>query len=231
MSTLLITNDDGVDAPGIAALFTAAEGLGDRQVIAPLDAQSGCGHQVTTHAALRASISERGWTAVDGTPADCVRVALHHLQPDLKWVLSGINSGGNLGADVWVSGTVAAVRESTLHGKPGIALSQYVARGASIQWDKTAARARRVLLELMSRELEPGTFWNVNFPHVPLTAAEPEIVFCPVDPSPLPLQYRLDGDLAHYDGDYHGRPRRPDHDVDVCFRGQIAVSLVRLLPL
>jgi 5'-nucleotidase len=226
----LITNDDGIDAPGISALFRAAQDLGERHVVAPCEPQSGCGHRVTTHLPLRTKQVREGWTSIDGTPADCVRVALHHVAPNATWVLSGINAGGNLGADIWVSGTVAAVRESTLHGKPGIALSQYIARGQSIDWQETGERARRVLAKLLRNEPKPGTFWNVNFPHVPPGAPEPAVVHCPVDPSPLHLHYRVDEDHAHYATDYHERPRQPGHDVDVCFRGQIAVSLVRLFP-
>jgi 5'-nucleotidase len=228
---LILTNDDGVDAPGLSALFQSAIGLGERRVIAPLGPQSGCGHRVTTDGPVRVQTHTNGWLGVDGTPADCVRLALHHLEPRLEWVLSGINSGANLGADLWHSGTVAAVREAVLHGKAGVAFSQYIARGRAIDWGWTAALAAKVLPLLVSeRQWESGTFWNVNFPYSDPGAVEPEVVFCPVDPSPLPLLYRLDGDYARYAGDYHNRPRRPGHDVDVCFGGRIAVSLVRLLP-
>ena len=80
-----------------------------------------------------------GCWAIDGTPADCVRVGLAKLTPDVAWVLSGMNHGGNLGADVYHSGTVAAVREAALHGRPGIAISQYRKRNVEIDWE----RARR----------------------------------------------------------------------------------------
>jgi hypothetical protein len=116
---LLLTNDDGIDAPGLAALAAAAEQLGEAVVVAPLEGHSGCGHRVTTDEEL--TILGRGVSrfAVDGTPADCVRVALHSLAPEASHVLAGINAGGNLGADVWISGTVAAVREAVWLLAPG----------------------------------------------------------------------------------------------------------------
>src|SRR5262249_2772233 len=120
---LLLTNDDGIDAPGLRALFDAAVLLGEPVVVAPVEAHSGCSHRVTPHAPLRVSLRPPGRSAIDGTPADCVRVALHDVAPDAVWVLAGINQGGNLGADVHHSGTVAAVREAVLHGYRGIALS------------------------------------------------------------------------------------------------------------
>src|SRR5262245_53768028 len=125
---LLLTNDDGIDAPGLRALLAAAQPLGEPVVVAPARAHSGCSHRVTTDGPFRVAARPDGF-AVEGTPADCVRVALHDVAPDIAWVLSGINAGGNLGADVYHSGTVAAVREAVLHGLPGVALSQYRKRG------------------------------------------------------------------------------------------------------
>lgn len=229
-TTLILTNDDGVDAPGIAALFKAAEGLGRRHVIAPEGPQSGCGHAVTTSNAIRVEARGTDRVAVHGTPADCVRLGIHHLAPGTSWVLSGVNAGGNLGVDVHHSGTVAAVREAVIHGVPGIAVSHYIARGRTIDWESAARWTARVLEELLDRPWIPGTFWNVNLPHLEPDAPDPEIVFCAVDPSPLPLSFRVEADSAKYDGVYHARARVPNGDIDVCFRGQIAVSRVRLIP-
>lgn len=223
---LLLTNDDGFDAPGLRALAEAVAGLGRPVWVAPHEHLSGCSHRVTTHRPLHAAVrGEAGW-AVDGTPADCVRVALAQLAPDAAWVLSGINEGGNLGADVHISGTVAAVREAALHGRPGIALSHYRKRDVDLDWSRAAAWVRMVLEELLPRPLRPGTFWNVNLPHPASEGPPPRIVFCPLDDGPLPLSYRVDGEYLHYDGNYHQRVRRPGADVDVCFRGDIAVSLL-----
>src|SRR5881397_1248714 len=97
---LLLTNDDGVDAPGLLALFDASQGIAERIVVAPKDPLSGCSHRVTTDQPICFEQRPESWYAVAGTPADCVRVGLHRLASDATWVLSGINAGGNLGADV-----------------------------------------------------------------------------------------------------------------------------------
>ena len=227
-TTLLLTNDDGWDAPGLAALWQATEDLGRRRLVAPIGALSGCGHRVTTHGPIAITRLGEDRVAVAGTPADCVRLALDHLAPDVAWVLSGINAGGNLGADVYHSGTVAAVREGVLHGVPGIALSHYIARGRVIDWPRAARWAAAVLRRLLPLPWEPGTFWNVNLPHLRPEDSDPDIIFCPLDPSPLPLSYRVEAGQAVYTGDYQSRARQPLGDVDVCFGGRIAVTLIRV---
>jgi 5'-nucleotidase len=222
----LLTNDDGIDAEGLAALAGAAAPLGTAVWVAPDSHQSGCGHRVTTDRPIRLSRCALERWAIDGTPADCVRVALAHLASDVDWVLSGINHGGNLGADVFHSGTVAAVREAVLHGKPGIALSQYRRRGLEVDWLRAAGWVQQALELLLSQPIKAGTFWNVNLPHPALGDPEPRIVFCPLEAGPLPLAFRTDGDSLHYAGNYHERVRQPGSDVDVCFSGNIAVTQV-----
>lgn len=224
----LLTNDDGIDAPGLHALGQAAVALGDLVLVAPRDHLSGCSHRVTTGAGIHVEERSAQRFAINGTPADCVRVGLHALAPDVAWVLSGINQGGNLGADVHVSGTVAAVREAALHGIPGVAVSQYHRRGVPIDWVTAGHWVEAVLRELLARPWGPGLFWNVNLPHLEPGAEIPEIVFCPLDPEPLPLSFRREGDMLHYDGDYHNRRREPGADVDVCFGGKIAVTRLTL---
>src|SRR3954463_416662 len=176
---LLLTNDDGIDADGLHALLAAARAFGEPIVVAPAEPQSGCSH--TTSSSIR--VEERGDNrfAVHGTPADCTRIGLLKLVADAKWVLSGINHGGNLGADVYYSGTVAAVREAVLHGWPGIAFSQYLRNDMGSDWSRATSWAVRVLTDLLSRPIEPGLFYNVNLPHLDADAPEPEIVFCPLD--------------------------------------------------
>lgn len=226
---LLLTNDDGIDAPGIAGLARAASGFGDATIVAPFGAQSGCSHKVTTDIPVR--IEERGPRrfAVDGTPADCARLGLHHLAGPVDWIIAGINAGANLGVDVHHSGTVAAVREGVIHGVRGIAVSHYQARGRAIDWDRAARWTASVLAFLLDRPTPPETFWNVNLPHPDHDVDEPEFVFCRVDPSPHPLAYRVEADAAQYAGRYPDRPRRPGWDIDVCFGGRIAISLVHLM--
>jgi len=225
---LIVTNDDGIEADGIAALLDAARSIGDPVVVAPAGPQSGCSHTVTTGKAVR--VEPRGdQFAIHGTPADCVRVGLHRLASDARWVLAGINHGGNLGADVHYSGTVAAVREAVLHGWPGIAVSQYKKKHLAYDWARASQWTGRVLAELIRKGLAAGTFWNINLPHLSPGDPDPEIVFCPLDPHPLPLSYRHEVEGMHYDGDYHQRNRTAGADVDVCFGGRIAVTRIRLL--
>ncbi len=227
---LLLTNDDGIDAAGLHALLDATRSLGDPVVVAPVGPQSGVSHAVTTGTAVRFEEHGSGHFAVHGTPADCVRVGLHRVCPDAGWVLSGINHGGNLGADVYYSGTVAAVREAVLHGWPGIAVSHYRKRGMDFDWSRASRWVARVLADLFARPVVPGAFFNVNLPHLGPTEPDPELVFCPLDPHPLPLSYRHEDDGGmHYDGDYHNRDRVMGGDVDVCFGGRIAVTLIKLL--
>ena len=224
----LLTNDDGIEAPGLSALAEAAAGFGTVSVVAPVECHSGCSHQVTTHRPLRVESRGPGLAAVVGTPADCVRVGLVRVAPDAEWVLAGINAGGNLGADVYLSGTVAAVREAVLLGKPGIAFSYYRNRELDFDWPRAGRWVRRLLPDLLRQEWEPGVFWNVNLPHMPPEAPDPEAVRCRLDPHPLPVSYREEGDDLYYDGNYHGRRCEPGCDVDVCFGGRIAVTHLNL---
>ena len=225
----LLTNDDGIDAPGLQALVSAAQKLGEAVVVAPVGPQSGVSHRVTWETAM--PIETRGLNrfALHGTPADCARVGLLRIAPDAKWVLSGINHGGNLGADVYYSGTVAAVREAVLHGWPGIAVSHYHRKGREFDWQRAATWVAPVLTDLIARPIEPGLFYNVNLPHLDLGDPNPEVVWCALDPHPLPLSYRHEEATGlYYDGDYQARQREPGADVDVCFRGRIAITAMRL---
>src|SRR5271169_5113618 len=124
MTHILLTNDDGYNAPGLLALAEALQDLGTIGIVAPSTEQSGAAQSLTLRQPIVCNeISDRRW-AVDGTPADCVIVALHKLlpeKPDL--VISGINFGANLGENVYYSGTVGAAREAALHHIPALAMS------------------------------------------------------------------------------------------------------------
>lgn len=246
---ILLTNDDGIDAPGIAALEAACRrALPDAcrlVVVAPKDPHSGCGHRVTTDRPLVLEPVGPDRFHVDGTPADCVRLALHAIFPEgappLDWVFSGINAGGNLGVDVHHSGTVAAAREATLHGIRSLAASHYHRREAPIDWERASRWMAEILAAVVGREgaageplglsqpLGGGEFWNVNFPH-PLEPVEfPAIIECEIDPSPLPIGYEQADDGWRYRSRYHERPRLPGSDVDTCFSGRIAISRGRVV--
>jgi len=227
---MLLTNDDGIDAAGLDALLSAARALGESIVVAPAGPQSGVSHRVTWHDGVRIEPRGEQRYAIHGTPADCVRLGLLKVVPDAKWILSGINHGANLGADVHYSGTVAAVREAVLHGWPGIAVSHYRKSGVEYDWARAATWVTPILADIIARPIEPGLFYNVNLPMLPAGADPPEVVWCSLDPNPLPLNYRHEEESdLYFAGDYQLRHRTPGADVDVCFGGRIAVTAVRLL--
>jgi 5'-nucleotidase len=224
--TWILTNDDGIDAPGIRALHKAVNGKG--VIVAPIDHLSGCGHQVTTTRPIQVQRRSDVEFAIAGTPADCVRLSISHLCKDVKLVLSGINAGGNMGVDAYISGTVAAVREAAMHRIPGIAVSHYRKGKRNVDWDVAARWTAGVLADLLSRPLELGTFWNVNLPHLEPGDPDPDVVFCQPCTRPLPINYRVEGDNFYYVGEYANRDRTPGTDVDACFSGHIAVTQIRL---
>jgi 5'-nucleotidase len=166
--------------------------------------------------------------AIGGTPADCTRVALGHLVPEATWVISGINAGGNLGADIHVSGTVAAVREAALLRVPGIAISHYIHNRRPVDWGLASRLAARAIEALMAEGLPQGCFWNVNLPHLPPGAPDPEMIFCATCTQPLPTEFKVDQGQFYYVGKYGDRRHDPDSDVAVCFSGNIAVTKVCL---
>jgi 5'-nucleotidase len=220
---IVLTNDDGIHAPGLAALEKAVADWGECITVAPADVQSGVGHQVTTNLPIEVVRVSQSRFSVGGTPADCSRLALTEIAPDAHWVIAGVNRGGNLGADVYTSGTVAAAREAALLGYRAIAVSQYVAKGRALDWDVIADRVAPLLKRLVAYELLEGEFWNVNLPHPPADS-ELEVVVCALDTRPLSVEYRKEGERYVYRGEYHKRPRQAGRDVDVCLGGKIAVT-------
>jgi len=239
--TIVLTNDDGVDAPGLAALLQAVKAISDvahgdtnspatqRIVIAaPQEEISGCGHRVTTRQPIQVEQRSQDVYAIAGTPADCTRLALSHLSPNVQLILSGINAGGNLGTDIYISGTVAAVREAALHRIPAIAISHYRQRGRTIDWDLAAQLTQKVLTTLLPQPLPEGAFWNVNLPHLQPGETLPEIIICPLCRQPLPVSYRIEKDGFHYVGSYSDRQRDPGADVAICLAGQIAVTQLHI---
>lgn len=233
----LLTNDDGIHAPGLAALEQAVRMLPDVTVtvVAPEEERSMCGHRVTTREALLVEQIAEGRYGVSGTPADCVRVALFglHLRPD--FVLSGVNAGGNMGQDLPVSGTVAAAREAAYHGLPAAALSHYLIKDLAVDWKRLAQWTREMIGELLADLPGDGQFWNVNFPHhAPGALPLPERVRVSPSREPLRVSFaRQSVDAAgrlvlQYDAAYKDRPAPEGTDVAVCFGGEVAVSLLSI---
>ena len=224
--TILLTNDDGIDAPGIRALQQA---VAEKSIIiAPNRQYSGCGHQVTTGRGIKLESRSMTEYALDGTPADCTRIALAQIAPNTKLVLSGINAGGNLGTDIYISGTVAAVREAAIHGIPAIAISHWIKRPLAIDWELATRWTTQILADLLPRPMPLGSFWNVNLPHLEPGQPEPKIILCQPSIDPLPIDFRQEADTFYYQGKYSDRDRTPGTDVDICFGGNIAVTLIRL---
>lgn len=166
---ILVTNDDGIEAAGLAALVAAARRLGRVIVVAPDRERSGAGHALTLGSPLRVTSSGDDHYAVDGTPTDCVHLGVFHLTggrpPDL--ILSGINRGLNIGDDVTYSGTVAAALEGTLLHIPSIALSCERDDASGPDYTLAAALAERLGAKALAEGLPAGVFLNVNVPHPP----------------------------------------------------------------
>jgi len=167
---ILISNDDGIESPGIKLLETIAREItSDVWVVAPEQEQSGASHSLTTRRPLRAREVAPHRFAVDGTPTDCIVVAVRRLLrdkvPDL--VLSGINAGSNVGEDLNYSGTVAAAMEATLLDIPAMALSQDYPDGERIPWETAEALALEAIRKLLRLPWPEHTLYNLNFPGVP----------------------------------------------------------------
>lgn len=167
---ILCTNDDGYQAAGIGVLASAARSLGEVHVVAPDREQSATSHALTMHFPLRARLVREGLHHVDGTPTDCVALAVGALlgrRPDL--VLSGVNHGPNMGEDVLYSGTVAGAMEATILGIPAVAVS-YAGRDTE-QLEGYGPLLKRLLPQLARRDAWPAeTLLNVNLP--PIDPAE-----------------------------------------------------------
>lgn len=167
MLRILISNDDGVYAKGIIALAEAIKKIATIEVVAPDRNRSGASNSLTLTAPLHLKTLDNGYVSVEGTPTDCVHVAITGLlstMPDM--VITGINAGSNLGDDVWYSGTVAAAMEGRFLGLPAVAMSL---AGEKLEHYDTAAQvACNLVHHLLNDPLPAATILNVNVPDVPL---------------------------------------------------------------
>ena len=166
---ILISNDDGYQAPGIVALYEALKDVAQVEVIAPEQNNSAKSNALTLHSPLYVQRASNGFRYVNGTPADCMHIALTGLlgyRPDL--VVSGINNGANMGDDTIYSGTVGAAMEGYLFGVPAIAFSQVEKNWAHL--DAAAQKARELVLQMSNHKLIGSNAWllNVNIPNLPL---------------------------------------------------------------
>ncbi|MDB5957730.1 MAG: surE [Ramlibacter sp.] len=171
---ILLSNDDGYQAPGIVALYEAIRELGEVEVVAPEHNNSAKSNALTLHAPLYVNEAGNGFRYVNGTPADCVHIALTGLlgyRPDL--VVSGINNGANMGDDTIYSGTVGAAMEGYLFGVPAIAFSQTEKGWAHL--DAAARKARELVQFLAEHHRTDDAHWllNVNIPNRPYEELKP----------------------------------------------------------
>lgn len=172
---ILISNDDGIDAPGLSVLEAVAQQLAEEVwVAAPDHDQSGISHALSLHSPLRVTARGERRFSVSGTPGDCVMMAVHELMPaPPQLVLSGINKGANLGVETAFSGTVGAAMAALLVGLPAIALSQAFTDRQAVRWETAQALAGGVIERLWAAGWDANACLNVNFPDVPADQAGP----------------------------------------------------------
>jgi 5'-nucleotidase len=206
-------------------------------VAAPDRGRSECSHSVTTDRPLQIQQLAEDRYAIDGTPVDCVRIALSTFAKDVDAVVSGINAGANLGIDLLVSGTFAAAREAAILGKPALAISHYrhpevpktwqhVGRWLTPVWQRWTTH-----LATVDQWQSIAPLWNVNLPAIDPSIESVEVVECGVDPTPHERQAQILEGVFHSKSDFHNRGRIPGGDVEHCFAGKITISRIRSLGL
>ena len=164
---ILVSNDDGIGSMGLRTLAESLRELGEVMVVAPDRERSAAGHSLTLSRPLRASQVSDGWYSVDGTPTDCVTLAVMGLLPRRPaLVAAGINHGSNMGDDVTYSGTVSAAIEGALQGIPAFAIS--VAGDMDLDFGAAGHFAKRLAEEILRRGLPRDTLLNVNVPNLPV---------------------------------------------------------------
>ena len=233
---ILVTNDDGIHAPGLKVLEKIARQLSnDVWVVAPETEQSGAGHSLTLTLPLRVRNVSRRKFAVRGTPTDCVMMAMNQLipgnRPDL--VLSGVNRGANMGEDVTYSGTIAAAMEGTLLGVPSVALSQTYLNAHPPKWATAEHHGPELIRRLVAIGWPSDVLMNINFPDV-LHGAVKGVVVCRQgrrDISNLHIDARVDArEQPYYWLGF--RPRmgtpKPNTDLAVVDAGNISVTPLQL---
>jgi 5'-nucleotidase len=225
---IVVTNDDGFDQPGLAALIDAVKPMGTVTIVAPATPQSNGGHRVTMKYPIKVDRLDSSMYVVYATPADCIRLAVKALVDDVDWIIAGINPGANLGSDVYQSGTVAAAREAAILGIRAMAVSQYISPDWTVDWPAATKQATQLIPQLAAKPLSAGQFWNINLPSPITLDATLAHHDCPLDKHPHRYRYIEDGGIYHYEGIIHDRPRSAGSDVDICFRGMISITRLEI---
>jgi 5'-nucleotidase len=235
---ILVTNDDGIHAPGLEVLETIVRSISDDVwVVAPEVEQSGASHSLSIRTPLRSRKLAPKRFAVNGTPTDCVLMAVGAIvEGKIDLVLSGVNRGGNVAEDIAHSGTVAAAMEGALCDIRSIALSQlinYDDPDATVHWETTAKHAPDLICKLLAGPWEKDTMYNVNFPHCPadevkgVKVAEQgrrianKQLTRAVDPGGRPYYW------LHW-GDEGGDTNRPGSDIEWMYKGYVTVTPIQL---
>jgi 5'-nucleotidase len=235
LDRILLTNDDGIEAPGLVVLERIAGELArEVWVVAPEHDQSGVSHAVSLHHPIR--ITERGVRhyGVTGTPGDCAVMGLCHLMADRppQLLLSGVNRGANLGLETVFSGTVGGAMTGMLLGIPSIALSQVWTDRANVRWETAAALGAGVVRQLLEIGWGTATCLNVNFPDLPAAKVGP-LTLARQGPGliqGMQVETRIDPrGLSYHWVTFRRGPREqgPESDVDAVHAGCIAVTPLR----
>ena len=230
---ILLTNDDGITAPGMLALYQAARELGDVQVVAPAGVCSAKSHSITLfeHIDVTQHASEHftGY-AVKGMPADCVKLGCNGLlDGPVDLVISGINAGANIGVNVLYSGTVAAAREAVIQGIPAIALSLHIGDRDRIRWDVATDHAATVLKQVIAHGLDPSHLLNINLPIFDDDDTVTGTRVCSLSESAMADRYAQspgDNGATRYCVDYgmQFRQHHEDSDVHLLFDRHITIT-------
>ncbi len=235
---VVLTNDDGYDAAGLRAAYDALTPLGRVHVVAPSTERSACSHTIT----LRRPITVERRThptygvsfAVDGTPADCVRLAFAALvEHPIDLLVAGINQGANAGVDTFYSGTVAGAREAAILGIRAIAVSQ-AQRGIPPDWTAATAVTKLLIADLLREKLPGPGFWSINLPAPIPPEPMKHVHRVPVAIHPLPMTFDRtdspDGKIMEFDygASYWLRDVTGPSDYSVLKDGGIAVTAIPL---
>jgi 5'-nucleotidase len=228
---ILLTNDDGILAPGIEALYQALEGVGELEVVAPETSQSAIGHAIsvlTPMAAHRVRVKDvfEGWS-VDGRPADCVKLGILELlehRPD--FVISGINAGVNTGINILYSGTVAGAAEGAFFGVPSMAVSLELSD--KLDFRRAGEISRKVFERYAAADPPPGTCLNVNIPALD-TGWPAGVRVCPQGVAPMNDKYRKQADphghpVYWLDGEMPEQGTCPDSDLEAIAERYVAIT-------
>lgn len=235
---ILLSNDDGVHAPGIQAMYHALKKLGQVYVVAPLEERSTTGHSLTIHKPLRMVSIGKDFFGVSGSPADCIYLGIRRVfkkMPDL--VISGINRGANLGQDVYYSGTVSAAREACILGIPAMAVSLAVDFKRRVPEEKlhyqTAANLTvQVIQSLKNHSIPDHTLLNLNVPDVALKKIKGIQVarqgFRYYSGSILSRKDHRGKDYYWVGGEYRGFRKEPDTDCTAVAQGYASLTALKL---